>query len=249
MTIDELLQQVCPRVNHLGAAWYFDPQTLAVGQELGLDAGTFYFLGRGGMLGDVPWTVVHAAFGYFKPQLVEQAWSRGKEKIAPPEAARAHLGCAADFGRRHFGDLAGLDACCAAAQAVAEAATQDLSGLPLFAGVMAQPLPEDLPGRAMHLMVALRELRGSAHLVAVLASGLPTAVAHRAARPDALGLFGWREDEIPEPTEADRAALAAAEALTDRLVAGAFGVLDEAGRSALASGVAAMAAAIPQPAG
>ncbi|MCK4177684.1 SCO6745 family protein [Aciditerrimonas ferrireducens] len=245
MTIEELLATVCPPINRLGAAWYFDPETTAAGERLGLDPGTFYFLGRGGVLGDVPWTVVHAAFGYFNPTVVERAWTAGRERVAPAEAARAHLGCAEAFGRRHFAELAGLDVFCEAAEAVVQAATRDFSALPLFAGQVAQPLPEDLPGRAIRLVVTLRELRGSAHLVAVVASGLATPVAHRAARPDALRLFGWQEAEVPEPTDADRAALQTAEALTDRLLGPAFGVLDDSGREALASGVTAMTQALP----
>jgi hypothetical protein len=245
VTIEELLAAACPPINRLGAAWYFDPETTATGERLGLDPGTFYFLGRGGVLGDVPWTVVHAAFGYFNPALVERAWTAGRERVAPGEAARAHLGCAEAFGRRHFAELASLEAFCEAAEAVVQAAAEDLSGLPLFAGQVAQPLPEDLPGRAMRLVVALRELRGSAHLVAVVASGLATPVAHRAARPDALRLFGWQDAEVPEPSDADRVALQAAEAMTDRLLGPAFGVLDDSGREALATGVTAMSAALP----
>jgi len=68
----------------------------------------------------------------------------------------------------------------------------------------------------MRLIVALWELRGSVHLVTGVASGLATPVAHRAARLDVLGRFGWQDSEVPEPTETDRAALQAAEALTDR---------------------------------
>ena len=53
MTPTELVQAACPKIGSLGGAFYFDKETLAKGKELGLDGFRFYFLGRGGVLGDV----------------------------------------------------------------------------------------------------------------------------------------------------------------------------------------------------
>ena len=71
---------------------YFAPETVTVGEGLGLDVFTFYFLGRGGVLGNVPAEVVTHAFGYFKPSLVEQMWDAGRAKVDPGEAAAAYFG-------------------------------------------------------------------------------------------------------------------------------------------------------------
>lgn len=229
-----LLATACPAIGALGAAFYFRPETLARGRELGLDGYRFYFLGRGGVLGDVEPAVVASAFGYFEPGLVGKMWTSAAAVVPPREAARAYLGCAHDLGRRALADAGDLSRFCRAAQAVANAA--DVAGLALFAGLVAEPLPEDPPAQAMQLLAVLRELRGSAHLLAVRAAGLSPRVAHYLRRPGDYALFGWRGDP-PPVGEAERAQLADADRLTDRLVASAFDVLAADGRAALLDGL------------
>jgi len=244
MNASELVARASPSIGRLGSAFYFTPETVAVGKSVGLDGFRFYFLGRGGVLGDVEWPVVLSAFGYFKPALVERMWTTAKERHPARDAARLHLGSCRDHGRAHLGAVDGLAEFCDAAEAVKAAALVDPAGLTLFAGVAAEPLPADLPGRAMQLVTTLRELRGSAHLVAVVASGLPTPVAHRIRRPTELKAFGWEGDEIPEPTDEDRTRLADADVLTDQLVIPAFSVLDDAGAVALVHGLDGIQAAL-----
>lgn len=67
-----LVTEVSRPIQKLGAAFYFDSQTLARGKTLGLRARRFYFLGRGGALGDIDWPMMASAFGYFNPELVGQ---------------------------------------------------------------------------------------------------------------------------------------------------------------------------------
>ena len=201
------------------------------------------------MLGDVEWPVVAAAFGYFNPDAVSLMWNGARGKVAPRVAARRHLDCCAEFGRRHLAGVDGLEALCAAAEAVHRAAQGSVAALALYAGMAAEPVPEDLPARAMHLMAMLREHRGSMHLVAVVAAGLDPAVAHYLRRPDDWGLFGWTKDQVPTVTDIDRRRLADVDATTDRLVAPAYAVLDEAGRHALSEGMRAVQAAVGDTAG
>jgi hypothetical protein len=236
----DVIRAIAAPTGDLGGAFYFDPATLDAGKQLGLDGFRFYVLGRGGVLGDVEPDVVLAAFGYFEPSLVERMWRSATEIMAPREAARAYLGCCARFGRARFADVAGLEAYAEAAEQVI-AATEP-AALPLFAGVRAEPMPDDAPARAAHLAVVLRELRGSAHLVAVRASGLSTRVAHAIKRPAEVGLFGW--SEAPEITDDDRARHERAEALTDEILLPSFAVLDDATGEALVAGTRAMHAAL-----
>ncbi len=243
MDIDELLSTTAPSIYSLGSAFYFHPETLRVGREHGIDGLTFYVIGRGGVLGDVEPVVVASAFGYFEPGLIAKFWERGRKKMAPREAARLHLSCAHTYGRSVFAGL-DLTGFCAAAEAVVQAA--DPAAMALFAGFCAEPLPDDVPARAAQLSVVLRELRGGAHLVAVVATGLSPLVAHALRRPDAIEMFGWSTDDVPELTGAEEEALASADALTDRLLATPFGVLDEGGRVALGRGVEAMVAAMAE---
>ncbi|HMD44737.1 MAG TPA: hypothetical protein VKG43_01160 [Acidimicrobiales bacterium] len=238
MDTADLLAAACPPINTMGSAFYFAPATLQRGDALGLDGFRFYFLGRGGVLGDVEPRVIVSAFGYFKPSLVEHIWDTARQIAPPREAGRAYRDACAEFGREALSDLPGLEPLGRSLDAVNAAA--DPIGLALYAGVSAEPLADDPPARVMQLVTTLRELRGSAHLVAIRACGLEAPVAHYLKRPNDFTLFGWGEDEIPEVTEADRQALADAERLTDDLLRPAFGVLDPDGANALVDGLAAM---------
>jgi hypothetical protein len=242
MTSDPFVATTSARINHLGWAYYFVPETLDTGKSLGLDGIRFYFLGRGGVLGDVDALVVSSAFGYFKPALVADMWDSAKAIVPPREAARVHFSCSAELGRRHFAELDGLAEFCAAAGAINEAA--DPVGLALYSGFRSEPLVEDLPGRAMQLVSVLREFRGSAHLIAVRASGLDAKTAHYMRRPNDIGMFGWTAEEAPEIGDTERAQLAAADELTDRLVAPAYSAVDESGRKAILVALDQMEAAV-----
>jgi hypothetical protein len=242
MTPLELVQSTSRDVNAAGDAFYFDQQTLDRGRESGLDGFRLYFLGRGGVLGDVEPDVVVAAFGYFAPAVVQAMWDSARQIMAPRDAARLYLDAAADFGRRSLDGLEGLDAFNTAAEAVIGAV--DRSGLALFAGIAAEPLPDDAPARAYRNIVTLRELRGSVHLLAVVASGLRPAVAHAVRRPADVQMFGY--DETPEVTDADRERWNDAEALTDRLLVPWYAVLDDGGAQAFAHGVRAISGRLPR---
>ncbi len=246
MTPTELIARVAPSVADLGSAFYFTPETVKAGKAVGLDGFRLYFLGRGGVLGDVEWPVVLSAFGYFKPSLVAKMWTTGRERYPARDAAHLYLECCRDHGRARFSGVEGLGGFCEAAEAVTVAALDDPAALPLFAGLAAMERPADLPGRAMQLVATLRELRGSTHLAAVTACGLPSPLAHRIKRPDDVEAFGWAPGEIPEPTDDDRRRWREAEALTDRMVTPAFSVLDEERAAAMVAGLEGIEAAAGQ---
>ncbi len=235
-----VISEIAAATGDIGAAFYFHPDTLGRGKELGLDGFRFYFLGRGGVLGDVAPEVVVAAFGYFNPDLVAKLWTTGKEKLAPKAAAEEYLACNATLGRQWFSEVEGLDAYNEAAEAVINAV--DVSGLSLFAGIKAEPAPTDAPARAIHNAVLLRELRGSAHLIAVRAVGLESHVAHAIKRPGDMATFGWGDDVVA--TDDDRTQLERAEAITDDILVSAFSVLSESQAEALVAGTKAMHAII-----
>jgi hypothetical protein len=240
MPAQELIAATSPIIGKAGAAFYFHPDTLAKGRELNLDGFRFYMLGRGGVLGDVESDVVASAFGYFHRALVARIWNSAKDRLAPREAARNYMECCANFGRKTLAEVGGLQAFCDAAEAIIAAVNP--AGLSLYAGIAAEPRVDDPPGRAMQLVAVLRELRGGVHLLAVVASGLSPEVAHAIKRPNDVGTFGW--DPAPVWTEADQAKLDAAEALTDRLLLGPYGTLDEDAGAAFLAGTKAIGAAL-----
>jgi len=242
MNDQELVATACPIIKDAGSAFYFTPATATRGAALGLDPYQFYAMGRGGVLGDVEPAVVSAAFGYFNPQLVAGLWNAGKAIVAPRVAGAAFMAASGDHGRLKLSAVDGLDQFVTAAEKVLGAC--DLDAFSLFAATAAEPLAADLPARAMQLVTILREYRGNAHLVAVRATGLTTKVAHFAKRPDDIAMFGWSAAEAPVIDEAVHSRMAAAEALTDQLVAPAFAVLDAGEREAFVAGLLGIQAAL-----
>jgi hypothetical protein len=245
MTPHDVMSEVSPIFNRVGAAWYFAPETMEAGQAVGLDGLRFYFVGRGGTLGDVDHRVVSAAFGYFEPGMVAKYWTTGRERCPVAQAVAAHLGACEAFGRSTLAGVGDLDRFCEVAGRLVDVAATDLGGLPLFAGHVAQPLPDDAPARAIRLIATLREWRGSVHLACVAAAGLPTGVAHAVRRPDMVGFFGWGDGAGPEATDADLAALTEADRMTDAAVLRSYGALDTDELDALVSGARAVGAAVP----
>lgn len=231
----ELLAVACPIIRDTGWAFYFTPETLARGAELGLDRVHFYALGRGGVLGDVEPAVVSAAFGYFNPALVAGLWNAAKAVVPPRVAGAAYMQCSAEHGRLKLTGLGTLAGFVTAADKIL-AATQ-VDAFALFAGVAAEPMADDLAGRAMQLLTVLREYRGSAHLVAVRAVGLDTKTAHFVTRPNDAAMFGWGPDDVPVINDAVRARMQEADAITDRLVRPAFAVLDAKERTVFVDGL------------
>jgi hypothetical protein len=100
-------------------------------------------------------------------------------------------------------------------EAVVDAA--DVAGLSLFAGWRAQRRPSDAAARAFHLLHLLREMRGSAHVVACVAAGVSGRDAILASDGAAQAeRFGW---QAPFPVVDDElhARREHAEQLTDEI--------------------------------
>ena len=236
----DVMQATAGQLGDIGAAFYFHPDTLERGKAAGLDGFRFYFLGRGGVLGDVEAGVVRAAFGYFEAGLVDKIWTSAKQILAPRDAARLYIACAHDLGRARFADVVGLDGFLDAAATVIAAV--EGASLPLFEAVRCEPVPDDAPAAAMHQAMVLRELRGSVHLLALTACGLESKRAHGIKRPEAFKMFGY-EAEIAV-SEDDRAKWLRAEELTDEILVPAYDHLSGDQAVALVEATAAMHAAI-----
>lgn len=224
----------------VGAVFYFHPTTLARGKEAGLDGFRFYILGRGGVLGNVEPAVVHGAFGYFHPDLIAKMWTTASERVSPRDAARLYHECAHELGRAELSDVGELDGFVDAATQIIDAV--EGASLPLFTAMRAEPVPADAPAAALHQAMVLRELRGSVHLLALVAQGLDSAKAHAIKRPDDVTAFGYQT--APDITDNDRATWQRAEQMTDELLAPAYASLSDEQAEALVAGTAAIAAAL-----
>jgi hypothetical protein len=163
--------------------------------------------------------------------------------VSPLTAAQAYFD---ECGKRGTELFAGIDA--GVLSAYVEAADividhADLAALPLFAGIAGMECAgDDVAACAMQKASVLRELRGSVHLCAVLASGLSDAQAHAIKRPGDVAVFGW--EEAPSvPIDGDER-MDAAEELTDSMLERAFFALTTNQALALVAGTKAMAAAL-----
>ncbi|BAN03697.1 hypothetical protein YM304_33830 [Ilumatobacter coccineus YM16-304] len=240
MTPEDTITTIAGPTGNIGAAFYFDPKTVAAGKELGLDGFRFYVLGRAGVLGDVSAAVVSSAFGYFHPSLIDKIYNSAKQTIDPLTCAQAYFDECGKRGAEHFAGLDGLEAYIEAADVVISAASP--AGLPLFAGISGMNCADEPAACAMQKAAVLRELRGSAHLCAVLANGLTDAQAHAIKRPGDVAMFGW-EEAPAVPIDGDER-MAAAEEATNTMLLNAFFPLSEAQSEALVAGTRAMAAAL-----
>jgi hypothetical protein len=213
---------------------------LTPAKEFGYPNGyAYYVVGRGGVLGDVDADVVTSAFGFFHHALVRTMWERGVAVEGARAAATRYGAACAEFGRRRMDGFSGAERLAELAGKVA--AGVDPTGLALFAGWRAHPLPADIPGRTYQLVHVLRELRGSVHVVAVVAAGLgPLAAVLATGGEENATRFGW---PAPFP-QVDPTAKAAAERLTDEVLARLYGeVLTEAEAHELVGLVKALRAA------
>ena len=232
--------------------WLISPATNARGEALGLLPGRgFWVCGRCGVLGDVDADVVAAAIGFMAPDRVRRFWESRPAELGAAQAAAEYAGCCFDWARQALAgmDEADLRQLEALARKVADAALPAMGAL--FAGWRAVPAPPDAPAAVALVLHVLRELRGGAHITAVLATGLTPLEAALAADPPRGGAdwardLGWT-GPFGEPA-ALVPARAEAERLTSELVVPAYEVLSASERSAFVDLVLRARAAIDAPA-
>ncbi|HEY4332563.1 MAG TPA: hypothetical protein VGM78_08340 [Ilumatobacteraceae bacterium] len=213
-------RQLAAPIGEAGSKWMLSPETLGPCKDAGYPHGFVYYVrGRAGVLGEVDADVVIGALGFFEPGLIRKMWDLGVG-VEDARAAGARYGLAcAEYGRKRLGEFAGADRFATLAAQLADAAP--VQGLALFAGWRSEPRPDDGPGRAYFLTHVLRELRGSAHVVAGVSSGLAPldSILTRHGAGQAK-LFGWGEDfdDVSHLTDLR----ADVEDLTDRICAAAL---------------------------
>lgn len=199
MKAEECAARIAPTIGDLGSRFMLHAETMEAGKEAGYPNGfAYYMAGRGGVLGDVDPDVVYSAFMFFNPAIVTKMWNAGVAVAGASSAAASYAESCARWGRAR---LQGMERAGRLAELLEKVvAAADSAGLSLFAGWRAVPLPADAPARAYHLIHVVRELRGSAHVAAVVAAGLTglEAVLVGEGGSEALAqLHGW-PGESPE---------------------------------------------------
>ena len=157
-------------IHDIGTAIYLSPDVFGWAAEWGWsNPFSFYFAGRGGMLGDVSADVVVSAMGWFAPDAVRAMYTEGTEGKDPSEAAARMAEAHSKWGRAHYAEVDGLEDKVAVCEELVGAL--EGSAIPLFVGFREADRSESPAGRAAQLMQALREWRGGLHLVSTTAVG------------------------------------------------------------------------------
>ncbi len=231
----------------LGGGFMISRQAKEMNRDLGLRGRQGYVCGRGSVLGDVDADVVTSTFGFWPSDVIRAGWEGGRAVVSLEQAREAYTRACQDWGRMHYAALAEPDAGRLAELLSWVVDSADVAGLPLFAGWRAVELPDDPRARVSQLLHVHREQRGGLHLLAVLASGLTPlqAVLAWVGGTGNATFYGWEEPF--EDASMHVAARAAAETLTDRLIAPAYDVLSHDERRELLDllGLAATAAHEP----
>lgn len=162
---------------------YFAPECHRAYEALGFDAsarevggvampdGPAYFTSRGSLLGQVPGTVVAAAFGVFNPEVVVPCVELGWSRTDAPTIRQARTDGAVGQLRRIIGDHPdGLDR----ANELLARTVGPLrpEGRSLYAGVTALGVPDDPLGALWRRGDMLREFRGDSHIAAWVSAGV-----------------------------------------------------------------------------
>lgn len=231
-------------IHDIGTAIYLSPDVFGWAAEWGWsNPFSFYFAGRGGMLGDVGADVVTSTLGWFEPGAVQAMYTEGVAVAPASEGAARMAEAHSKWGRKHYADVEGLDDIVAVTEELVDGL--EGSAIPVFVGWRDAARCETPAGRAAQLMQILREWRGGLHLVATTAAGLSPLEAILTNEGEGQAkFFGW-----PEPFP-DVAAIKSkhdeAEETTDRLCAAALAQALDAGKFAsFEAGVQALRAATP----
>lgn len=217
----ELVAVTGAAIHDVPAAFMLDPATYAATSEIGYFGADFYFVGRAGVLGDVPGEVAAAAMVFFAPDAVVASFRRSGALQPRAEAARTFAECGHRWAREKLSGEATATVAELAGKVVAAA---PVAGAPLFAGWRNLEVPTDAPAAAHHQLNALRELRGALHGAAVLAVGLTPREALAMEHPTMAPIHGFHDEFTVD--EARRHLLARAHEATDAMVAPLLGVLD-----------------------
>ena len=230
----EIADYLAEPIRHIGEAFYFSPQAVAVGDTIELDVVTFYAAGRGGVLGEI--------------DAVAAMMDKARSLADRQDAVARHLDAAASFAHATFGGIDAEVLTSFSAAAAALATTLPSGRWPIADGYLALGPPDDAVAAAYYWCIVLRELRGGVHTDAIKAAGLSGAAAVQSDRDGMMfGLHGYSDEDRVDLTDDLVAARAQADAQTAATMAELLGVVDAAQDAALRAGATAMQEALAAP--
>jgi hypothetical protein len=172
-TVAETIERVFEPVQQFDRSWMLAKSTDAYGVDLGFVTGAqFWIVGRAGVLGSCSAEVAAAAIAFEPLEEVRKAWLAVPAGLTHHDVALHYRDRIAGWGNRVFAhvDRDKLGAIDTLGRRIIDAAPAALGTL--FTGWRRLPVPDALAGRAALTIHLIRELRGAAHIVAILACGL-----------------------------------------------------------------------------
>lgn len=136
---------------------------------LGLNFLTAYVWGRAACLGDVPATLVVAAFAAFEPGLITAIYEEARHHVRRDELLAARDEATIESLQEI---LAGVDVSGAVNILRRGLSAVDGTGRALFSGLLARPWPESAVGQLWHACDLVREHRGDSHIAAYITACL-----------------------------------------------------------------------------
>jgi hypothetical protein len=172
-TAPETIEQVFRPIQQFTRGWMLTKETGAYGKSIGLRSGRdFWIVGRAGVLGDCTAETASAVLAFHAHEIVAEAWSNLPDDLPPPVVSEHYLGRIVSWGDETLSDFApeALEAIDSLGRRIADAAPSSLGAV--FAGWRSMPQPDGLGARVALTTHVLREMRGAAHLMAIMAHGL-----------------------------------------------------------------------------
>ncbi|MFI5491526.1 hypothetical protein [Actinoplanes sp. NPDC051859] len=172
-TAADTVDRVFAPIQHYTRGFLIAKSTDAYGMALGFASGSqFWVVGRAGVLGSCPAEVAAAAIAFEPLDAVHRAWTAVPVGLTHYDVALHYRDRIAAWGEQAFDRTSPdtLDIVDELGRRIIDAAPAALGAL--FTGWRRLAAPTSLPSRAALTIHLLRELRGAAHIAAILACGL-----------------------------------------------------------------------------
>lgn len=234
-TVAEQVERVLKPIQQFVRGWMMGPSVDVKARELGLRNGNdLWVVGRAGVIGDGADALVAAGgLGFLSPAHVRAAWEALPAGLTHQQVAAEYAGLCAAWGTAELSrfDPSRMERLDELGRRVIQAADPAFGSV--FAGWRAMPQPSDVGARVALTVHVLRELRGGAHIAAVLACGITPLDAVLASPappprggPEWAGHLGWT-GPFRDPTEVSEARMDA-ERLTSKMLEPVYGSLGDA---------------------
>lgn len=232
-TTAETVERTFKPLQQFTRGWMMAEATDTYGVEVvGMRTGReFWVVGRAGVMGDCTWQAAAGALAFHGPDLIEGAWTHLPAGMTHQDVSGHYASLVHAWGERALtpvfdhGNLERIDEL---GRRIIHAAPAELGAI--FDGWRLLPRPDDVGARVALTTQIMREMRGAAHIHAILAAGitpLDAILASTNAPPrtgpgyaERMGFTGPFRD--PEEVRAQRLE---AEATTARIMEGFYAVL------------------------